>query len=317
MRSIRWQAGPTILALMLAVGVATAALPVEPVALLVKFQGDVNVQRVEADESVAGEVGMQLVPGDQVVVANGSEAVILYKTGRLVKAAATVTIEAVETTEESSLFTSTMRTLGQVAATDARTQPNRQGMIRPIAGAPVPIAPRNRIKVLDARPTFTWFSVESASEYMVQLQREGPDSPAPVRYPVGRDTTWTLPRSEAPLVPGATYVWTVGSPGAGRVAEPRRFTVASAQDIAAIQQTMNGLIAAGIDPASDGLFLTALAYRDAGLYYEAHRAIRGIEAEGNGTGRAFFMLKGEVLDALGLVDDAEAAFQMADNAGER
>ncbi|MFO7894523.1 MAG: hypothetical protein R6U63_12380 [Longimicrobiales bacterium] len=315
MRSIHTRMGSIVLALMLTAGVAAAAvvLPAEPVALLVKFEGDVNVQRADAETSEAGAVGMQLVPGDQVVVAAGSEAVVLYKTGQLVKAASTVTIEAVETEESSSLFTNTLRTLGQVASTDARTQPNRQGMIRPIAGAPVPIAPRNRIKVLDVRPTFTWFSVDGTSEYMIQLQRQGADSPAPVRFQVGEDTTWTLPLTEPPLVPGATYVWTVGSP-AGRVAEPKRFTVASAEDIAAVQEAMTNLIGAGIDPATDGLFLTALAYRDAGLFYEAHRAIAEIEENGNGTGRAFFMLKGEVLDTLGMVDAAARAFDRAEDA---
>lgn len=315
MRSICTRTGSMVLALMLAAGVAAAAvvLPAEPVALLVKFQGEVSVHRVEAETSEAGTVGMQLVPGDQVVVPEGSEAVVLYKTGRLVRAASTVTIEAVEAEESSSLFANTMRTLGQVASTDARTQPNRQGMIRPIAGAPVPIAPRNRIKVLDVRPTFTWFSVEGSTEYMIQLQRQGSDSPAPVRFQVGEDTTWTLPRTEAPLIPGATYVWTVGSP-AGRVAEPKRFTVASAEDVAAVEQAMTGLIGAGIDPAADGLFLTALAYRDAELFYEANRAITEIEENGNGSGRAFFMLKGEVLDALGMVEAAAQAFDMAEDA---
>jgi hypothetical protein len=304
-----------VLALILAAGVAAAALPPDPVALLVKFSGDVTVQRVEAEEAVAGAVGLQLVPGDQVVIGDGAEAVVLYKTGRMVRAASTVTIEAVETEESSSLFTNTMRTLGQVATTDARTQPNRQGMIRPIAGAPVPIAPRNTIKVLDVRPTFTWFSVEGTEEYMLQLRRRGPDSPAPIRYQVGADTTWTVPDDEPPLVPGATYEWTVGSP-VGRVADPKHFTVASADDIATLESAMNGLIEAGIDPASDGLFLTALAYRDAGFFYEAYRAVRDIEENGNGSGRAFFMLKGEVLDALGMVDAAERAFEMADEAPE-
>ena len=183
-------------------------------------------------------------------------------------------------------------------------------MIRPIAGAPVPIAPRNGIKVLDVRPTFTWFSVESAENYIVQLQREGPDTPEPVRYEV-HDTTWTLPESAPPLVPGASYLWTVGMPGAGRVADPKRFTVASAEDVTAIQQALTDLIDAGMDPSDDGLFLAALAYRDAGLFYEALRAVRAVEERGEAAGRAFFTLKGEVLDAVGMVDAAAEAFETA------
>ncbi len=317
MRSIRWQKSLFLAAgLTLVAGAASAALAPDPVALLVKLQGGVSVERVETDETVGGAVGLTLHAGDRVLVPAGGRAVVLYRTGKLVQAAAPVTIEAVEETEPSSLFANTLRTLGQVATTDARTQPNRQGMIRPIAGAPAPIAPRNEVKVLDARPTFTWFSVPEAGSYMIQLQREGADSPAPVRYRVGTDTTWTLPAAEAPLVPGARYTWTVGGEGVGRVAAPQHFTVASAGDVAAIQDRLEAMIAAGMDPAADGLFLTALAYRDAGLFYEARAAIDRLEEQGAG-GAAFFTLKGEVLDALGQIEAAEAAFRLSERAPVR
>lgn len=317
MRAIAWRRMLfTSLGLLLTAGVATATLPADPVALLIKFQGDVEVQRTGDDERLAGQVGLQLHPGDDVMVGEGGQAVVLYRTGRMLKAASDVTIEDVEEGASSSLFSNTLRTLGQVATTDARTQPNRQGMIRPIAGAPAPIAPRNEIRVLSVRPTFTWFSVPSASEYMIQIQRQGPDSPPPVRFAVGTDTTWTVPLTEAPLIPGATYSWTVGGEGVGRVARTEKFTVASGEDVVALQDALVGLVDAGIDPADDGLFLTALAYRDAGFYYEAKRAIARIEEQGNGSGRAFFMLKGDVLDALGEVDSAAEAFRVADRAPE-
>lgn len=317
MRAMGWKRMVlTSLGLLLTAGVALATVADDPVALLIKFQGDVEVQRGGDDDRLAGQVGLQLHPGDGVRVGEGGQAVVLYRTGRMVKAAADITIEDVEEGASSSLFSNTLRTLGQVATTDARTQPNRQGMIRPIAGAPAPIAPRNEVKVLSARPTFTWFSVPAASEYMIQLQRQGPDAPAPVRFSVGTDTAWTVPLTEAPLVPGATYSWTVGGEGVGRVARTERFTVASGDDIAALQDALDGLIAAGIDPAEDGLFLAALAYRDGGFYYEAKRAIARIEEQGNGTGRAFFMLKGDVLDALGEVEAAAEAFRVADRAPE-
>lgn len=315
MRSINWKRASSLaFGLLLIATIGSATHLADPVALLVKFQGDVTVERVDTKESEDGAVGLALSPGDRVLIANGGQAVVLYKSGRLVKAEATVTIEEQADAEESNLFSNTVRTLGQVATTDARTQPNRQGMIRPIAGAPVPISPRNEIKVLSVRPTLTWYSVESARGYMVQIQRQGPDSPAPVRYNVGLDTTWTVPLDAAPLVPGATYVWTVGGEGIGRVAETQRFTVASGEDLTSVQDMLTGLIAAGIDPSTDGLFLSALAYRDAGLYYEALRALDGIEAEGNGSGRAYYMLRGEIFDALGRMSAAEEAFAMADAA---
>jgi hypothetical protein len=312
MRSRQWTLA-LIPALALAVTgpVLARALTTDAVALLVKFQGDVAVERLDAAAAVGGEVGMTLHPGDRVLVSQGAEAVVLYRTGRLLKAASPVTIEDVSGEGASSLFTNTVRTLGQVATTDARTQPNRQGMIRPIAGSPVPIAPRNGVKVLDARPTFTWMSAPT-DEYVIQVHRQGADAPRPMRFHVGADTSWSWPDDEPPLVPGATYVWTVGGAGLGRVAEAQRFTVAASQDLASVEESLAALIAAGMDPMSDGLFLTALAYRDAGLYYEADRALGRMARDGDGVGRSYFMLRGEVYDALGRIEDAEAAFRKAD-----
>jgi hypothetical protein len=250
-------------------------------------------------------------------VSDGGEAVVLYRTGRLLKAASTVTIDAVSDDEgSSSLFANTVRTLGQVATTDARTQPNRQGMIRPIAGSPVPVAPRNGITVMDARPTFTWLSAPTTG-YVIQIQRRGADSPRPVRFDVGRDTTWSWPDAEPPLVPGATYTWTVGGEGIGRVAEQQTFTVAGAEGIGLVETTLSTLIDAGVDPDTDGLFLLALAYRDANMFYEAQRVLARMAEHGNGVGTTYFMLRGEVLDAVGDVDGAEQAFRMADRSAAR
>ncbi len=201
-----------------------------------------------------------------------------------------------------------------MATTDARSQPNRQGMIRPITGAPVPIAPRNAIAVMDVRPTLTWFSVPEAERYMVQLRRVAPTETDPRRFEVGSDTTWVYPSTAAPLVPGATYAWTVGPIGAGRPASEQRFTVAGSQTIAGVQSTLLSLMEAGMDPAGDGLFLAALAYRDAGLYYEAQRALEQIEARGDAAGFSYHMLRGEVADAIGDMETAQEAFEMADAA---
>jgi hypothetical protein len=314
MRSRQWTlALVPVLALALSTAALAGALTSEAVALLVKFHGDVTVERPGAPGALAGEVGMMLNPGDRVLVPAGSEAVVLYRTGRLLKSAAAVTIEDVAAEASSSLFTNTVRTLAQVATTDARTQPNRQGMIRPIAGSPVPVAPRNGVRVLDVRPTFTWMSAPT-SDYVIQVHRQGADAPRPLRFSVGADTTWTWPHDEPPLVPGATYVWTVGGEGIGRVAQPQRFTVAAAQDVGAVEAALAALIEAGIDPMSDGLFLTALAYRDAGLFYEADRALARMARDGDGEGRSYFMLRGEVHDALGRIEAAEEAFRRADGA---
>ncbi len=316
MRTMRWpRAVASVVLLLLSAGAAVAALRSDPVALLIRAQGAVTVERADGTDPVPGTVGVGLNAGDRVVVERGGEAMVLYRTGRLVKAATSVVIEQPADAEPSSLFSNTMSTLAQVATTDARTQPNRQGMIRPIAGAPVPVAPRNAIRVLSFRPDFTWTSVPDAGRYVIQIQRRGPDGPPPVRFDVGTDTTWSWPGSEAPLVPGATYVWTVGGEGIGRVAEPQTFTVASAADVATVERTLTGLVDAGIDPGTDGLFLAALAYRDAGLFYEAQRALETTGARGGGGGRAFHTLRGEVYDAIGDAARAQAAFAAADGSG--
>lgn len=308
MRSMR-----IMFAMMLVLGVvAAAAAPVaDPVAVLVQVQGDVHVQRAGEPAPQKGAVGMQLSAGDRVVIQDGASAILLHSTGRMERATATLTLKKPAEKTPSSLFRQTLETLSQVATTDARTQPNRQGMIRPIAGSPVPIAPRNDIAVLDVRPTFTWFSVPHATGYQVQVRRVSPAGSAPVRFTAGLDTTWTYPASAPPLLPGATYAWTVGPVGAGRPAAEQRFRVADASTVSSLQGTLEGLMNSGVDPSGDGLFLAALAYRDAGLFYEAERALDRLDAGDGAAGRAYYMLRGEVYDALGRASAARRAFDMA------
>jgi hypothetical protein len=70
-------------------------------------------------------------------------------------------------------------------------------------------------------------------------------------------------------------------------------------------------VTSGIDPLGDGMFLTALAYRDAGLMYEASSVLERLGRTG-AKGRAYYLLRGEVLDALGDLDSAAASFAAAD-----
>ncbi|MBI4545208.1 MAG: hypothetical protein HY703_08440 [Gemmatimonadetes bacterium] len=311
-----------LLVAALITGAAAAVASADPVAVLIQVNGAVRVQRSGQRAPVGATLGMSLMDGDRVIVAAGARAVLLYRTGRTQTATASLTVAAPAENRPGGLFNQTVRTLTQVATTDARTQPNRQGMIRPIAGAAVPVSPRNRINVLDVRPTFLWFRIPEAAGYTVQIRRAETkppltDDPAdtawkPVRYDVGADTTWTLPGSENPLVPGAFYEWTVAAADGGRVAEPQRFRIISAPEYTALARSLGGISAMGLDPAGDGLFMAALAYRDAGLFYEADRALNRLEAAGAGTGRAFHLLRGEVYDALGLLQAAAEAFRRAE-----
>jgi hypothetical protein len=281
----------------------------DPSAVVVQISGGVQVQRAGSAPAPAA-VGLGLMPGDKVIIAAGGKAVLLYKTGKMTTTSQSVTIEDAQRDKPGGLFNQTVTTLAQVATTNARSQPNRQGMIRPIAGEPTLIAPRNGVKVASTRPIFAWLRVPDATSYTVQVRRLSPMPGKPERFTVGSDTSWTYALSAAPLLPGAVYEWTVAS-STGRPASVQQFRVMTSDDFARVASTINELIAAGIDPNDDGLFLTALAYRDAGLMYEASRILDRLEANG-AKGRTYFQLRGEVFDALGNLDAAAKAFASAD-----
>jgi hypothetical protein len=184
-------------------------------------------------------------------------------------------------------------------------------MIRPIEGIPAPISPRNDIPVLDVRPRFTWYSLPSAAGNIVQIRRTNFVGARPTRFEAGADTAWTYPDTAPALVPGATYEWTVGT-SAGRIAAAQKFRVAAQADVAAVTAVKERLQAAGIDPATDGLFIMSLAYRDANLMYDADRALDRLAQMGSGEGRIFHLLRGAVLDAIGDLEGASREFMAAD-----
>ena len=281
----------------------------DPVAMVVRVTGTVRVQRAAGGAPAPASVGMRLMAGDRLDVASGAQAVILYVTGRRETLTQSLTLAAPEQAERAGVFERTVSTLNAVASTDARQQPNRQGMIRPVAGASTLMSPRNDIKVMDLRPTFVWSRVPGATGYTIQL-RSG-DGVTRKRFVVGADTVWTMPASAPPLAPGERYHWTVAPAGQGRVAEERTFRTLSASEYAAIEQGMAQLREAQLDPWSDGLFLAALVFRDEGLFYEADRALRQLEEGNAALGQSYYLLRGEVYDALGYLELAAEAFERA------
>jgi hypothetical protein len=290
---------------------APAAAAVDPVAVMVRVTGRVQVQRGSAAAAEA-KVGMQLLPGDQVVVPAGGQAVVLYRTGRTQTLAQSGRIAAPAAARPNGVFRQTVRTLGQVASTDARTQPNRQGMIRPIAGAAVPISPRNEIRVRGGRPTFTWFAVPEVTDYEIQLRRV--DGGPVTRYPVGADTSWMLPASAPALEPGATYEWSVAWPD-GRAAVPQRFRVATAAEEAAVSRSIRGLWDVGLNPRGDGLLMAAVIYRNAGFLYDARRSLDELALTRLPVGRDYHLLRASVYDALGMLENAQTEYAAADAEG--
>jgi hypothetical protein len=274
----------------------------------VQVEGAVQVQPAGGAPQDAA-VGGRLAVGDQVLPGQGGRAVVVYRTGATQVVTEATTIEAASGGEEGDMFSRTVQVLTQAATSDARSQPNRQGMIRPIPGEPVLIGPRNEIRVMEARPTFTWHSVPGATGYTIQIRKPGS---RPVRYETGADTTWTLPMSAPALTHGDTYWWTVAPKESGRATRETQFQVIDVEGYQGVASSIQAISDAGLDPAGDGAFLAVVIYRDAGLLYDAAGLLGFLEDSGATLSRDVLLLQGEVLDALGQLDAARRAFDKAD-----
>ena len=291
---------------------AAVPLPLQdsPAAVVVKLDGSVQVQ-LGAGAFQAATVGMRLAAGDRILPGPDGQAVLVFSSGATQTVTSALTIQAESGAEEEDLFSRTVQVLAQAANSDARNQPNRQGMIRPVPGAPEIVAPRNDIPVRSARPTFTWLSAagHETGEYMIQIRREGE---APARYDVGADGSWTLPDDAPSLEPGAAYWWTVGPKRGGRPSREMKFQVLSLEKHDALNEQMGTLMNAGLDPEGDGAFMAAIIYREAGLYYDAARSLEFLEELGQPLGVNALLLKGEIMDAMGDLEAARGAFDRAD-----
>lgn len=293
---------------LLLLGAAARTLQDAPAAVLVQMEGAVQVQPAGGAPQAA-TVGTRLAVGDQVLPAQGGRAVVVHRTGQTQVVTEATTIEAPSGGGEGDMFSRTVQVLAQAATSDARSQPNRQGMIRPIPGEPVLIAPRNEITVMEPYPTFTWHSVPGAEGYTIQIRKPGS---RPVRYQAGPDTVWTLPETEEPLTRGETYWWTVAPAGSGRATRETQFQVIGSEGYEEVAGGLQALADAGLDPAGDGIFLAIVIYRDYGLLYDAARSLDFLEESGSALSRDVVLLKGEILDALGQLEAARRAFDRAD-----
>jgi hypothetical protein len=293
-------------ALLLASAVVPAAAQAPPAALVVKLQGDVSIRHAGA--TAVAVVGAKLEVGDEVIPAAGARAYVVHRSGQTQVVTARTTIAAPSAATEGDAFSRTVRVLAQAATSNARTQPNRQGMIRPIPGEPVLVAPRNGIKVSGVRPTFRWMPVEGATGYTLQLRSEGE---RPRRFQVGAVTEFTLPTVEAALVPGQLYQWTI-APTGGRPTREVPFTVLGDAERRQLTTRIDAIAGMGLDPKGDGQLLAAAVFTDMGLYYDAVDTIDRMETSGDHLSWDLYLLKGQVLDALGRLDEARAAFDRAD-----
>lgn len=291
----------TAILLALALPLAVAAQD-GPAAVVVKITGTVQIRSGEAAPAPA-TVGTRLAIGDQVIPGSGGEATVLSRAGQKQVFTEATTIAAPDNVDRGDMATRTLGVLAQAATSNARSVPNRQGMIRPIPGEPTPVTPRNGIRTLNTRPTLIWMAVEGATGYTVQIRRAGQP---PMRFQ-SADTTFALPDD---LEEGHTYYWTVGA--GRRTAREDSVVIASAEQRQLVHQSMQAITELGFDPQDDGQLLALIVYVDMGMHYEALEALNAIEETGASLGVDTLLLKGEVLDALGRVDEAREAFDAAD-----
>ena len=132
-------------------------------------------------------------------------------------------------------------------------------------------------------------------------------------FEAGTDTTWSLPDSLPDLERGVSYQWTVfvGGRRGGRAMQPQNFRVIDVQESVELADYLDQIAVFGLDPTSDGLFLTVVAYRDLGLYYDAREALDTVERDAS-LSWELYRLKGEILAELGHEVEARAAFDRAE-----
>lgn len=280
----------------------------DPVALVVRIQGEVQVRQGGAELSPAG-VGQQMFVGDEVLPSPGARAILITRAGTQQVVTAATTLEEPRGSGSPDIFARAVSTLAQAASTDA-TAGGRQGMIRPLTCGIAPVAPRNGLLVSSTQPAFAW-SGPVDGPYDLMLREIGAPG-RPHVYEVGSDTTFALP-DDAELTPGSTYAWTVfvGGRRTGRPCEQQEFRVMSLEEQVELQDYMDDISVFGLDPMTDGLFLTVVAYRDMGLYYDARQALVTVEEQAE-LSADLYLLLGEILTELGHEEAARAAFDKAD-----
>lgn len=307
----------TAAALTAAGGVtASTAAQEEPAALVIRIQGEVDVRHGQSAPRPAA-VGERIFEGDGVLPSPGARAILITRAGRQQVVTEETTVTAPRAAASSDIFSRAVATLAQAASVDASAG-GRQGMIRPIPGETSLVAPRNGLLVAERRPTFQWTPTPDVT-YDLMLRRvvsdgsaASPEARRPMIFEVGGATTFTLPDS-VELERGATYAWTVfpGGRRGGRPVAQQEFRIMSLREDVELQDYMDDIAVFGLDPAGDGLFLTVVAYRDLGLFYDAREALEGVERDAE-LSAELYLLKGEILAELGHEEEARAAFDRAD-----
>lgn len=284
--------------ILLLATVLPAAAQREPLALLVRSEGSVRVLRGQPRRPVDAAPGVQLFAGDRLKVATGARVVLLHRSGRTETRTQSITLSPPRSQETSGIFTRTLRTLVQLASSDGRVVPMGAAVVRGAVRATEvarPLRPGHGAATAEVRPTFVWSRVPGAAGYVVELFEDGRRFHRAV---VEADTTWTLPDGVAALVRGRSYAWSVAALHGGD-GTMQRFRVAGEAEMKGLCLALGEIRATGLDPERDGLLLSAVAYHDAGLFYEVLSALDRLAARGEARGPLYHRLRTAAAEATG------------------
>lgn len=294
--------------LFVAIAFAAPVAAQDPVALVIRVQGDVAVRHGDAAPAPAS-VGERMFVGDGVLPDGGSRAVLVTSAGAQQVVTEETTLDQPRGAGNPDIFARAVRTLTRAASADGATG-GRQGMIRPLTCGVAPVAPRNGLLVASPTPTIKWSGPEGQT-YDLMVQKLG-GGERPTIYEVGSASEFTIP-DDAALETGADYAWTifVGGRRSGRPCEQMRFRVMSLEESVDLQDYMDEIAVFGLDPMTDGLFLTVVAFRDLELFYDARSALESVELQAS-LSADLYLLKGEILTEIGEGEAAREAFDRAD-----
>jgi hypothetical protein len=269
-----------------------AGLAAQPAALVLETTTRVEVRRLAYDGRVAAATGLRLHSGDSIFIPRGASLTLLLRSGRVQRLGADFVVPVTASAPADGAARSAFQ------AAPARRE--GAGYFRPAGTGPVPTAPRNDVAVQPGVVAFHWHPTAGSARYVVQIRRT--DVPGFVRFRVGPDTTWT-PEPGA-LEPGVTYEWAVLTDGAVRPGAPVSFRVIGDAAWQAVQEEIAALTELSLTQPAQ-LLLEALAYRAAGLLYDAARRFAALAATGTQLSAETLELYADVLEALG--DDSGAA----------
>ena len=258
---------------LLGAGLSEARSDEEAVAFVTETSVSGVVSRVDGTSEEV-QLGSQLAPGDEVSVTEG-QVVLIYLSGGtvMVEPGSSHTVTVGEESE-SPLIARLSSTLSEIASPlDEEGAPTVQGMARGLAISGT--SPANSL-VASADFAFTWNALEGVSEYVVELSGvTGSSKQSKVVSATGSQAT------AFSIVPGERYTWTVRESVMmmPRSSNPVWFEVADSAAARSVSEKIETIELAYTGHTRD--LLQAVAYYDAGYYYDAERLLQVLMEAGS------------------------------------